>query len=561
MLRVTCYGAVEEIGGNKILLEDGDSAIMLDFGKSFGAMGLYFDEFLQPRTNSSLRDLLALGILPQIPGIYRKDLLTHAGAWAAVAGEGLPPSARRLFECEVESCEDYRIKYGKPRVDGILLSHGHTDHCQHLCFVDPSIPVYCSAVTAAILKAAQDIGRGGWESEICSCALRSVQVCSGSSTFPGELKIDVKNGGCRRDVRMVKPHEVFQVGWFSVEPIAVDHSVPGACAYLITAPSGKTVFYTGDVRFHGRFSVGADCITSRLRERTKGLRPDVLITEGTRVGKDGRVTTEGDNELDVEERICEAVGGCSGLAVIDFGWKDTTRFQTVLNVAKATGRVLAVSPKVAYLWELLRADDPYSFPDLAQSENVRVYLKRTESMIYSLADYSGSKHLAGTCLDWGDRSTEMKKRFAAKDFEYMAPRLCHYRDGLRAYDISANPSRYILHAGYYDINELFDVDPPKGSVYVSAITEPFSDEMEFGENRLANWLERFGLIDAGQKIAHYHVSGHANGSDLLRLIVDAQPSAVIPVHTEKENLPVFERELGGKCDVIRPALGAQIEVA
>lgn len=154
MLTITCFGAVNEIGGNKILLEDSGSSIMLDFGKSFSAEGSFFDEFLKPRTNSCLRDLLRLNLLPSICGIYRHDLLRHSGVWEAMSENGIPTSARRLYEAEVESYDEYAAKHG-PRVDGILLSHGHTDHCQHLCYVDRRIPVYCSSATYAILRAAE----------------------------------------------------------------------------------------------------------------------------------------------------------------------------------------------------------------------------------------------------------------------------------------------------------------------------------------------------------------------------------------------------------------------
>ena len=449
MLKITCFGGVNEIGGNKIMLEDNGSAIMLDFGKSFGTMGKYFDEFLQPRTNSCLRDLLRLGALPPIPGIYRKDLLTHAGVWDLIADCGLPESARRLFECDLESCEDYIKRCGKPRIDGILLSHGHTDHCQHLCFVDPSIPIFCSPATKAILRAVEDTGRSGWESQVCSCSLKSVDIYSDKSTFPGALKIESKEEDKRfRDIRPVRPFEKFSVGEFIVEPVPVDHSVPGAYAYIIQSPSGKIVFYTGDLRFHGRFSIGHNCITSRLRERTKNLRPDVLISEGTRLVSDGKVTSEGDDEQDVERKLKEAVGACSGLAVVDFGWKDTTRFQTVLNVAKATNRVLAVNPKVAYLWVKLREVDSENFPDIYQSENVKVYLERTHSMTYSIADYAeGNKYVAGLCVDWGVRSSEMKK---------------HLNAFIRGFDKVADEYKYKI---YYDdelgkkINAQCEVSP------------------------------------------------------------------------------------------------------
>jgi len=557
MLQITCHGAVGEIGGNKIMLEDNGSALMLDFGKSFGASGMYFDEFLQPRTNSCLRDLLALGLLPAIPGIYRRDLLIHGGAWDSVAGRGVPSSARRMFSSELESYDDYTSARG-PRLDGILLSHGHTDHCQDLSYVDPRIPVFCTQPTYAILRAAQDIGRGGFESEICECGIRECGECGKSSTFPGEPKIGTGDQDVPRAINVIEAHSPFSVGGFTVEAIPVDHSVPGACAYLIECPSGKTVFYSGDVRFHGRFSLGESNLTTDLLARTAGLAPDVFITEGTRIlDRDGNVSTKGDDEQDVENTIRAAIEGCRGLAIIDFGWKDTTRFQTIVNVARATGRILAVSPKVAYLWEMLRAADPAGYSDLSENSSVRVYLKRTDSMTYSFGDYSSSKHLAGITADWGPRSQGMKAAFAALDEGYLNPRLRHVREGLRAYDIAADPTRYILHAGYFDMNELFDVLPPPGSVFVRAATEPFSDDMVLDEIKLKNWLDHFGIND-GQGILRSHVSGHANGTDLLRFISDAKPATVIPIHTERAD--VFERELGGECEVIAPALGSPISI-
>ena len=548
MLTITCFGAVNEIGGNKILLEDSGSAIMLDFGKSFSAEGSFFDEFLQPRTNSCLRDLLRLNLLPPIPGIYRHDLLRHADVWGAISDHGLPTSARRFFEADIESYDEYTAEHG-PRINGILLSHGHADHCQHICYVDRRIPVYCSSPTYAILRAAEEIEKGGFESDICRCPTRTLKPCGNSSMFPGEIGIEKDDTDCARDIRVVVGYKAFEVGGFRVEAIPVDHSVPGALSYLIKAPSGKTVFYTGDIRFHGRFSQDPQNLTAILRERTRSLCPDILITEGTRIA-----SSSSDNEQNVEDRITETIGGCKGLAIVDFGWKDTTRFQTILNVAKATGRIIAVSPKVAYLWNLLCEMEPEAWPELSKSESVRVYLKRTQSLTYSLADYSNSKHLAGTCVDWGS-SKEMREAFISADEDYLRFRLCHYRDGIRAYEIADDPSKYILHAGYFDMNELLDVDPPRGSVFVRAATEPFSDEMVIDERKLTNWLDYFGIND-GAGIIREHVSGHASGPDLLQFISDMEPRMVIPIHTEQPE--VFRSELGDRCEVVLPALNTHV---
>ena len=48
MTSITFLGGVNEIGGNKFLLEDGDTKLFLDFGMSFKQSGRYFSEFLSP---------------------------------------------------------------------------------------------------------------------------------------------------------------------------------------------------------------------------------------------------------------------------------------------------------------------------------------------------------------------------------------------------------------------------------------------------------------------------------------------------------------------------------
>ena len=71
---LTFYGGVNEIGGNKILLKFNDGSIFLDFGLSYNEESLFFEEFLQPRSNCKYYDLTRLGLLPKLNGIYRKDV-------------------------------------------------------------------------------------------------------------------------------------------------------------------------------------------------------------------------------------------------------------------------------------------------------------------------------------------------------------------------------------------------------------------------------------------------------------------------------------------------------
>jgi ribonuclease J len=74
--KITFYGGANEIGGNKILIEDkkSDASFFIDFGMNFTRMGLYFEEFIQPRTANGIVDFLTMGLIPQIDSVYRKDL-------------------------------------------------------------------------------------------------------------------------------------------------------------------------------------------------------------------------------------------------------------------------------------------------------------------------------------------------------------------------------------------------------------------------------------------------------------------------------------------------------
>ena len=116
LTKLTFYGGVAEVGGNKVLLEDGDTRIFLDFGMSFAIKKQYYSAYLAPKSEKELMDL---EILPEIQGIYR-------------------------FDDSEES------------VSGVFLSHSHMDHSGHISFLKRSIPIYCGETAALILDVIRD---------------------------------------------------------------------------------------------------------------------------------------------------------------------------------------------------------------------------------------------------------------------------------------------------------------------------------------------------------------------------------------------------------------------
>ena len=187
---VTFLGGVREIGGNKLLIEDGPDRILFDFGPSFSPRREdYYVDFLQPRSSSPVEDLLEFDLLPRIEGLYSRDAL-----------------------------QDADLPWKPPEIHGLFVSHAHMDHAGHLGLVDPEIPVYVGAGTRTLLE--------------------TIQASSPSMKY-GE-----------HDWRVFRDRTPVKVGRLEVLPFPVDHSVPFAYGFLVRTSEG-TIVYTGDFRHHG----------------------------------------------------------------------------------------------------------------------------------------------------------------------------------------------------------------------------------------------------------------------------------------------------------------------
>jgi len=65
---LTFYSRVNEIGGNKILVEHEGSRLMLDFGSRMGFASEFFSDLLGVRSNTKLKDKLTIGYCQRFRG-------------------------------------------------------------------------------------------------------------------------------------------------------------------------------------------------------------------------------------------------------------------------------------------------------------------------------------------------------------------------------------------------------------------------------------------------------------------------------------------------------------
>jgi len=477
MASLTFYGGINEIGGNKILLEDQDTRIFLDFGMSFSKSGKYYAEFLQPRTCNGIGDLMELGIIPDIDGIYRDDLLANEG--------------RKLTEV--------------PGIDGVLLSHPHADHIWHISLLHKDTPIYCGEAAKTIMQATQETSTGMYYMDIYYYR----------ENFKEKWK---QKPRYERNINTFRTGDKFKIKNLEIEPIHVDHSIPGAYGFLIHTSEG-CVAYTGDLRFHGRRPEMTDDFVKKAEEE----KPCVLITEGTRVAKEVKINgkkkivleeNRGLSEQQVSDRIGKYIDGTKKLAIASFPPRDIDRFITFYEASKDSKREFAITDKQAYMLELLNEQDlRLDIPDI---DKFKIYVQKTR---------------------WG--------RFEEWEYKKWQRKYLNYENMVNFEDIKKVPDKYILFCSFFDLHELIDIGPDDGSTFIYSLTEPFNEEMEIDFNRMKNWLDHFKL-----PIKKAHASGHACGTDLKEVVNQIKPNKLFPVHTEHPEM--FKEMYKGK--VVLPKL-------
>lgn len=493
-LQITVYGGpagdaeTGEIGGNKILVETGERAWFLDFGLSFGRTGHYFDEFLQPRDATGLRDHLRMELLPPLEGIYRDDLTLHEpDIWKRYRGH---PQYRRV-----------------EHLDGVLLSHAHQDHNGCIGFLKTETPVFTGLMTALIGKGMQDLGSGE-AGYVAPKQLTDDNVLKGISG----VRIGRPHYICETDENLARalqnlraffadhpgkrtefhpaPTQIADLDRLGLRFWRVDHSIPGSGAFAIQTPIGW-IGYTGDLRRHGFSKARTEKFARELAE----LKPALLIAEGTSLRDDPAI-----EEPAVEEAALEVVRRERGVVIADFSARNIERLRTFRDIGKEVGRTLVVTTKDAYLLKQMNVIDP----QIPRPDEEGLAILKTPR---------------ASSRGW---ESDLMDEFEARVTDAAA--------------ISRAPGNYILCLSYWDIATLIDLEP-QGGTYIYSASEAYDEEQRFDHERLNHWLDRFGLNKVGglpgAEKGPFHASGHIDGPSMEWLIETINPGKILPVHSQK----------------------------
>jgi len=184
------WGGLDTIGGNILEVRYEGSRVIFDFGKKYNPADTILTN-AKGREKSRVADMLKLGILPKIDGIYSR---------ANIVDCGLIPAEEDTFNT------------------AIFISHLHLDHFGNIDAPAPSVPIYMSDDSKSLLLTLMEMGEPPFAHQE---ALRGMAY---------EVPV--------------------HIGDITVTCYQTDHDVHGCTAMLIETPEIK-IAYSGDIRLHG----------------------------------------------------------------------------------------------------------------------------------------------------------------------------------------------------------------------------------------------------------------------------------------------------------------------
>jgi len=329
---------------------------------------------------------------------------------------------------------------------GVVVSHGHPDHYGLATSLAADIPLYVGEATERLLR----------EALFFSPAAANLQAT-------GHLRDGVP----------------LKLGPFTVTPLLADHSAFDAYSLLVDA-GGRRLFYSADVRAHGR---------KRSFQRLLESPPadvDVTLLEGTRVGEDGSRSPLSEQRL--EEKFTHLIRTTPGMVLAAYSPQNIDRLVTIYRAAKLSGRLFVMD---LYAATMARATMHDTIPQ-ADWESVRVYVPQAQRI----------------------------KIKQAGEFDRVATVRANriFADGL-----AASASDLVLTFRGSMAAELERAGCLHGATLAWSMWHGYLEQPSGA--RLRDWLTHNDI-----RLHQLHSSGHASIADLQRLAA-ALGGRVVPIHT------------------------------
>jgi ribonuclease J len=343
-----------------------------------------------------------------------------------------------------------------PSLLGILISHPHLDHFGLLAYVSPKIPVGMGPAARRILRAA--------------------------SPFMAQKWPDCTAVGW--DFKSEKP---FEVDNFQITPFLVDHAAYDAYALLIES-AGKRVFYSGDLRIHGRKATLVEHLIKKPPENI-----DILLLEGSSLGR-LKDEEQFPTEAEIEKQLIQIFSSTPCMVLVHTSAQNIDRIVSIMRACKRTRRRLIIDLYTAAVLEAT------GNPNIPQSHWPEIALFVPQAQRIQIKENA-----------WFD----LLKHHSANRI---------FIENLREVQSTSVLLFRPLHCP-----DLENANCLQGAKYVYSQWEGYWEQGSY--DKLKEWLKRNNI----EKIS-IHTSGHASPRDLKRIAQAIKPKKVVPIHTFQPEL-------------------------
>ena len=190
-------------------------------------------------------------------------------------------------------------------IDGVVISHPHQDHYGLVDFINDNVQYYLGEATHKIIE------------------LNNLFT-------PQEIHL--------RNINYFEKEKTFKIGDISITPYWADHSAFDSYSFLVEA-DGKSLFYSGDFRSHGRKAKAFYWFTHNAPQNV-----DYLLLEGTTISRGNKPFK---TETEIENELIGVFKQQGKISLIYTSGQNIDRLTSIYRACKRTGKIFVVDVYVA----------------------------------------------------------------------------------------------------------------------------------------------------------------------------------------------------------------------
>jgi ribonuclease J len=338
----------------------------------------------------------------------------------------------------------------KNLIDGVIISHPHQDHYGLANFINDDVQYYLGEATHKIIEL--------------------------NNLFTPQ-EIHLKN------TNYFEKETTFKIGNISITPYWADHSAFDAYSFLVEA-DGKSLFYSGDFRSHGRKAKAFYWFTHNAPQNV-----DYLLLEGTTISRNNKPFK---TEPEIENELIEVFKQQGKINLIYTSGQNIDRLTSIYRACKRTGKIFVVDVYVAKVLKELSKYAGIPYPS-ENFENLKVMFPFFTSR--RLKNEGNEKILY-----------EFKKFKITKE------------------EISNQSEKIVMIVRPSMQKDLENIHRIEGGNFIYSMWEGYLQKS--GTMKFVDYLtnRKFTL----HKI---HTSGHADTKTLKKMVEAIKPKNIVPIHT------------------------------